>query len=290
MAKGLIEYDINEIIDTVKTPEKILPIHPSNLEYSLMFHTPNEDYNVDNPTSMDILRDYNGNVIDYITLDITFPMGTFIYDIYPNRDHLEFTIVEFIENKPKSERFKAIVTNNNTGAETSVYSNMDKEELNKTTKVNITLQLIPLVYDALRTLTVSGVYNYSDVKTCMLSSFEISKSKFMINGADGKDIKMSIVEPNNNRQYRHIKIPPNVNVLDVPFYLQETDYGVYNANIGVYYQEFNNRVLKKNNKFIWVYPLYEYTRFDKEDVKAIIYGSHDKRYDNITTPNPRVRI
>ena len=272
---GLLQYDIEDIIKRRGNPDTLrVPEDPRVFDYIVILHTVDNDYEIHLKEYIDVTKDFNSNISDVITTSFMFPMGDYVHEIYPNRNNLELSIIKVKRNKTSVIRGKFIMTNNQQGLENSAYTKMSQEEANQASKIRIKGQLVIPQVEALRTVIITGIYNYSTVKQCMLAAFKEATNNFKINNLS-EDINIDLIEPNNQRTYRHIKLQPNINIFDLPSFLQNTDYGVYNANIGTYFNVFEDKPL------LFIYPLYDYTLFNKRKKKVMLYGSYEDKYDNI---------
>lgn len=160
MLNKLLYYpDIKQVItnntNTGKYGVKVI-LHTEKLDLSgMIVHT------------LDEVRDYVNQAATKWMIDVSFPMGTYVYDIYPYRHNLELTIfkTKVYESgaKPKDtkelwQRFKVIFRPENLNVEGTQYHIFDKTTLNVRDFTTIKLELLDLGFELLRTKLVSGNY------------------------------------------------------------------------------------------------------------------------------------
>lgn len=263
---SLIDLEINNI---VRHPNKKV----NNKEYELFVHTPEKDIRITLLKSIETMRDYAINVGDYVLVTFILFGGDMIKDVYPYRNNLELTIIEYIDGViNKNDRYKFVMSNNTANINTARYSKLSREILNGSEQFTIEGQCIDRELEVLRASYSDGIFRSTTVKDVMLSELKTVSEKTSIDGSSSI-VDISITEPNNDRLYSHINIPTGTGVLDLPSFLQETDYGVYNGFIGTYLQRYNDR------KIIFIYPVYSRESFDKNKVKLMIYQAPNSKYD-----------
>lgn len=263
---SLIDLEINNI---VRHPNKKV----NNKEYELFVHTPEKDIRITLLKSIETMRDYAINVGDYVLVTFILFGGDMIKDVYPYRNNLELTIIEYVDGViNKNDRYKFVMSNNTANINTARYSKLSREILNGSEQFTIEGQCIDRELEVLRASYSDGIFRSTTVKDVMLSELKTVSEKTSIDGSSSI-VDISITEPNNDRLYSHINIPTGTGVLDLPSFLQETDYGVYNGFIGTYLQRYNDR------KIIFIYPVYSRESFDKNKVKLMIYQAPNSKYD-----------
>lgn len=262
----------NEIFNIIGNPAAEV----YNVTHKILLHTVELDIPIRIIESVETLRDYNSNISDYIVATFIMEMGDYIKDVHPFRNNLELSITKNINGIKFRNRYKFVILNNKTGINASRYTRSTREELNKLEQARVIGQCIDITVEALRSQNVSGIYNHTDVGTtinnCMLNAIDSIK----VNGVTPK-IFFNMIPVHNHRSYQHVMIPTGTKVLDLPTYLQETTYGVYNGNIGTYIQRYNCKNCPEIGLF--VYPLYNSETFDTTKKKLIIYGVNSVKYE-----------
>ena len=254
------------------------------VKHKLILHTKEHDIPIKLIESVEILRDFNSNTSDYIVASFIIGMGDYIKDIYPYRDNLNLTIIKIFNNKRIRYNYKFIMLNNQAGVNGSMYSNSSRDELNKNQQVRIIGQCVDRVSEALRMSFPSGIYHNMSLDD-MLHSIYLTNIRQVNSMLGGVNLNLNLAPLDNQKIYNHIKIPTGINIMNVATYLQEREYGLYNGGVGTYYLSHDNkhtvdgvdRYPSVNN--LYIYPLYNNTRFDKVKKNLIIYGVSSAKFD-----------
>lgn len=237
-----------EIIDITSSP-----ISFKKQEYKVTLRNAESDININMLDSLEWKCDFNKKVMNHEVVTVYVGAGDFAYDIFKHKDNLEITINTFRDgNLYLSKTYKAILVNtrNNTAG---VNTNLPRGELNKTGLNRISFQLIEQETEVIRALKVSGIFKKTDVKSIMVQSFHNTLNSVKIR-KNKINPTLNIVTPDNNKVYQQVMIPTGTRLIDLPTYLQDTDFGVYKGDIGVY---FRSMVVNNENMFnAFIYPLY----------------------------------
>ena len=201
-------------------------------------------------TTVDINRDFNNGRTDKVTIIFMMPLGDFVYHVLPHKNNLIMTLENFNIGMHTKEDMRATIVTMDESISSGKLQNDTMENLNKhLTKVE--MQLTSLTYLSMRGKMVEGVFKEATVEDVLISEIGSGINKFssLFGLSSGG---LDIVPPDNTRKYDHIIIPhhKNVSLLDLPKYLQTSEYGVYNGDIGFYLQAYNN--IDKMH----IYPLY----------------------------------
>lgn len=269
MAARLIDLEINKIIGTSNK-------RTNTLEYVVILHTPVKNFTIDLLNSIDLLRDYNGNVTDHGVIEFYMGGGDFVKEIQPYRSNLEITIIENnkTEDIIKTNRYSFIITNNEDNMYGSLYTKTTQKDLNAALQVHIEGQYLLREIEAARTVYCDNVFRDATVKDVIISQFGSKLTKLKIEGS-AISVNCDVREPNNDYTYRHIAIPNGTKLLSLPRYLQDTNYGVYNAGLGSYIQAVDG------TPTVFVYPLYDKELFDSSEKKLIIYYSNNSNFNYV---------
>lgn len=232
---------------------------------------------------MTIIRDYVENMSDYIEIQLTVSLGTYLYDIYKFLDNIEVTLIThkqlYKDKKPfiTKERYKAVyLVEKNSKIPTTV--NQSKEDLNQNMPIVITLQLLDRSAETLRIKTTQGNFDSKintknkdmSPKAFLKSIISEEADKILIENKPALD-NISIEEPDQTDQLKAITIPSYTRIVELPELLQEKNIGVYNAGIGNYIQTFgtDHYTFKK---IFFIYSLYDAKKYDKAEYKIIFYN------------------
>lgn len=277
--KGLLQLEINPIKETHNDIA-------NGMEYQAIVHTPKLDINIKLLSTFNILRDYNTNTSDYIFTEFSVPDVRYFRDIHPYMDNLEITITAYtkdednIPTKKFSNRYKLVIRNQQS-TDTNFLDMSNNEDLEVSGFRNLACQCLEREFETMRTITVNGVYRDTTVKDLMIAELGgIDKYSTSVEGTPVKPL-LSLEEPDNTKKYDHILVGAvsgvgsRVNIFDLPSYLQNQEYGVYNGNIGTYYQKY------KDKGTIFVSPLYDSKKYEESPTKLHIIKSPDMRFDTI---------
>lgn len=270
MVSGLIDLDVSSIIRT-NNPYK------DNIEYSLILHTPDADISIKILKLIETMRNYNTYVGDYTVVTFNMFAGDFIYDVFPNRDNLEMSIVKYNKADASStevNRYKFILLNNNRDVYGSNYTASTREELNRNELIRVEGQCLDRVLEGLRTIMVEGIYDGITLKDLITAELVEKIQDLQIEGSK-EEISIDVVEPNNTSTVDNLMLPTGLYVMDFPSWLQNTIYGVYNNGLGTYLQMYNGK------KTIFVFPLFDVNRFDSVENRLIVYYPNTVLYDTI---------
>lgn len=269
IGEGLLENDIVSILNAKSK-------NPSNkdVSYYVSIHTVNIDLALPLLESIEVLRDYVNNYSDYILVTFKMGLGDYIKDILPFSDNLEMTMIRRDSKQQVVLRYKLVLVNNVDIPKGDLFSKMTKADLNKADVVTIQAQCVDRYVEALRTINVDGIYRYSKVGDLLRFAMDKAITDTVV-ANEKLDVKIDCVEPNNDRVYKHIEVPTGTKLLDLPSYLQNTNYGVYNGDIGTYFQ----LTVENKDNVIYVYPLLSSKLFDSAKKKLIVYKTINSKLD-----------
>ncbi len=223
--------------------------------------------------SLDVHRNYANNISDVTTIVMNLPKGDFIKVIEPNKNNLKVIVTAVNIGYKTKGIYKLILSTSDTMTESKVDTNRTVDEMNKDAIITITGECVNETINQTRlaktqatfkNTTPAGVIN--SVLGGMIGNFG------SLGGMGNKGLQ--IVPPDNSRVYEQIVLKEGMTVLDIPSYLQETNYGLYNGGIGTYVQ----RVEKDETTFI--YPLYGNKKDIFDKVLTIIDVTNSMTMDN----------
>lgn len=278
--KSLLASDINDI---TRMPEgKYSP----TFAFTTKLHTENKDLGPEDGlilNSIYIVRDYVKNISDYIEVQLTVGLGTYIYDIYKFLDNIEVSITTFKQHgkgkKPfnRTERYKAAyLAQKNKSIPTTV--NQSKEDLNQNLPIVLTLQLLDRSVETLRIKTTQGSFDSilnpknkdMSIRPFLKSIISEEANKILIENNPPLD-NISIEDPDNEDPLKAVMLPSGTHIIDIPDYIQRKNIGIYNSGLGCYIQTFGTD-LHSYSKTFFVYSLYNPQKYDKSEYKTIFYS------------------
>lgn len=278
--ESLLHQDINDIIKTPKDKYNAI------FSISAKLHTVDKDLDSGDGVILNdisIMRDYVENISDYIEVSLSIHLGTFIYDVYPYLDNIEFTLITHKQlyqgKKPiiHTERYKAVyVLEKNNNIPTT--PNQSKADLDQNLPVVITLQLLDRSVETLRIKTTQGNFDKvinpknkdMSTKAFLKSIISEEANKILIENKPPLD-NISIEDPDNTEPLKAITIPSNTRIIELPEYIQNKNVGMYNAGIGNYIQLFGIDPFTFKKTF-FIYSLYNAKKYDQSEFKIIFYS------------------
>ena len=261
----ILTKDITKITNTSNQ-------YAHGLKFWLTLHTKDLDIKITQLYSVEYMRDYAANSSDYVIVKFRLPAGTFVYDVYPNRDHMELTIQYGNMKKLLSTvRYKFVMLNNNGGIEGTRHSYMPRNLLDKAELIVVEGQCLLREAEGLRTSYLSGVYSRATLQDTLKTEIKNTAAKVKLEGQP-IDIEVSVADLANTKVYDHIVIPTGTRLLQVGNVLQNNEYGLYNGKVGTYLQHFEDKLT------YFLYPLYDNERFSKAKKKLMIYADDNQKY------------
>lgn len=258
---------------------------PVKYELRAMVHTAKEDIPVYKILAYDDECDYVNRISSHIRIEFMMPYGDYVQRLYPQRDNLELTVKWIKQSetpnatdgkaKIENERFKALfLPDNNPRVNASDTLRVDKESLNKMGLVTVTLELHNRSLEVLRIKRTRGIHHNSTQKEVMLSILAGESARVLVDGKPAID-GVDIVEPDNQTVKKHILIPDDTAITEIPSFLQHKMNGVYNTGIGNYFKTYRNK------KLWFVYSLFDVKRFDEDVPKVIFYSVPKSRFPSL---------
>lgn len=257
--------------------------------HKVWLYTPKLDIRIEMLGALEVLRDYNGNIGDYVVIDFLMSSATYVRDVHPYRDNLEIEIYEEIVNQETKtieyadmRRYKFVMLNQK-GTDSELLGSQEREEMNTSTMKRIVGQCIDRELELLKSVSVRGIFRDTTVDKVIQSEFGTLKDMDL--KIEGKQMEVPctlLKEVDNKQQYDHVIVGSskgkgtNIAIMDLPSYLQNTKYGVYNGNIFTYMQDY------KGKKSVFIGPLYDSTQFENTEKlpKLTIVRPNTINYDN----------
>lgn len=231
--------------------------------------------------TIDINRNYDTEYSDIIVIETLIPEGTFNSKIRPFEDNLEIQLFKNPlgevgttpnqEVNTESQRYRAtIIEDGTTVIKKATPDNLDIEGADLTNLKTVYFQLVDIVSEQLRMRTTGGIF--IDAIPALVLRTILGKESKKVSGAGDQIVRgVDLVEPSNNKVYKHVIIPEGTRVVDLPKYIQEKCNGIYSSGIGYYLQ-----------KGLWyVYPLYDIERYPKTPKTLTILNIPEDKFPNI---------
>lgn len=271
IGEGLLEKDIKSVLNAKdKNPS------PRANKYGISLHTVDIDMSIVFFTDLFNHGDYEHKYSDELVVRMSMPMGDYIYDIYPHRDNFEVSLTKETTEERITVRYKGVLINSTSIPDNGIYNKASRENLNGMEMVTLDIQLLDRYTEAIRSTNIDGVYNFCTVGNAIKAGIAECSSKIKVGGKP-LQFNLQMQEPNNTFLYKHIEVPTGTDIVNFPTYLQQSQYGVYNGDIGVY----NKMYGKDNINTLFVYPIYSNSAFDKAKNKLIVYKSSNPNIDHV---------
>lgn len=251
--------------------------------YKAMFHTVKEDIAIGQLIHWEENRDYAGMVGSSGHISFNLGLGDYQYRLYPNRSHMEISIKTIGLNNDGTEkdgltdvqRFKVIFHPDKNPVLTAGKDALQTiESLNLTQMVKVTLEIQDRALEPLRRRTVGGVYRNVTTEQLIRGLMVGVSQQLEVEGKPVVD-GIELDTPDNTAIQQEVLIPQGTLLSNLPTWCQEKGEGVYNTAIGTFFQRYD----KKNLWF--VFPLYQFKRFDKKKKKLIIYNVPPGRLNGV---------
>lgn len=223
-------------------------------------------------TQITNLRDYELNYSDQIVLTCTVKHDDFTGFISPNRNKLEVLLTrtevhessdfDLISPKKVAKKYRAVLINQTDRDVSSSQSGTGQSpnpiDASKR-QIDLAFQLVEIAAEKVSKTTFGGIVGNvgaeDGIKYFMGESARLNKFEA------GLEIKgVDMVTPDVKEKQAQVVIAHGTPTLAIPETFQKEWGGVYNNGIGCYVADNN----------IFVYPLYDLSRFKKEKIKATI--------------------
>lgn len=267
MSDRLYQIINKEVISILSEKPKF-----KKIEYDIIFHNEVLDLPISIFESIELSGDFNNNIGDHIVVNVQMGGGDFAYDVFKYKDNIELTVnLKRDGVLYSSNTYKAILLNS-TDNRNGPNANISKDILNKAELVRASFQVLEPTVELLRVIKATGIYKNMTMLDTVTAIFTNSCKSIKINGSP-LNPTMNIVKPDNDTVYSHVIVPTGTRLIDVPTFLQDGKYGLYNGDIGVYIKNIRLDV-NKTKLCVHVYPLYT-TEEDMFD-DLVIYHSDGK--------------
>lgn len=225
--------------------------------------------------NIDFQRDYENGIGDYGSLRALLPVGLWLKVLFPYRDFLKVTLTRTPlkettdeldkEEDIQTETYIAIpnITEQSSGEGKEV-DNLSRFELDTHGLIEIEFQLLDQSVDALRSVEFGANFRRCTPEDLVKGVIRKESQKYSTD--DGPAIeKVDMVKADLEEPREHFIIPYDTLLTEMPLYVQAKCGGIYNSGIGSYIK----------NKNWYVYPLYNTTRFSKEERTLTVIKAHE---------------
>lgn len=252
----------------------------ANLGWKAVIHYGDEHYTPIQVLSVNFMRDYVDSFTDEVTVTVQIPLGIYARRIYPKRTELQITLKRVPlgeitnavdgEIEIQSERYSALLIDGDRaptvaqGAESN-----DEESLNLTQILDVDFQIYDKALEQLRVMQSGGVLRKTKVQDAILTVLTNQALQANVDGIRAVE-GVDMVDADNTDIKNQIIITHGTKLIDVADFIHAR-IGVYSTGIGSYIQ----------NKYWYIYPLYDTTQFNKRDKTLTILVMPKKKFSNI---------
>lgn len=235
------------------TPEEIGVTISPTFRFTCEVHCPTKNLSyADQVFMIDkcVFRDYEDNFADVIELSLSFPMGTFLYDVYDHLENIDITVKQLTQfykaaasktdTSPhvRTTRYKAVfLKDKNKTLPTS--RAMARSDLNQQLPIVVVFQLIEKPADAIRIKTTGGSFSKGTggvaPEPFLRGVFSEELNRIKVDGQPAVDV-FDIAKFDNTEKIKHLLIPSHKRLVELPDYLQEKLGGIYNDGLSCYVQ------------------------------------------------------
>jgi len=244
------EYPLwDDIHDIIKAENQ------GTYHYDLTLHSHSDELKAIDIISIDIESDYVNGYTDIITVVAIFPIGDFVYRMYPYRDMLEASL----DIKGIETRYRVILPNNVLKIASDMYETFnDMETLNEFTTHTIEMQLVELAAEPAKMATSEDVFR-GKLIDIIPNVFKAALSTIRVNG---KKIitKVIMQDPDNDKEYDPFVIESHTSMMGLVSWIQ--------SSYGIYYHGASRYVSFKGNKVYWrIYDICNPLKYENEKHK-----------------------
>lgn len=227
--------------------------------YKAIIHVMSNDTNFEpvKLVSLDINRDYEGNISDEISLQVLLTPGVYADKILPFSDNLEVTIVKstgMYNYNSVVRRYRAYLKKPvDVRKRSPMLQGMPSSNLDQMDIFTIEFQLVSLLVEKLITIQCGTNFTNDVTVGDALSTMLMNEASMIDNIPDEERLQgIDMVPPDNESVYQNLPIPHATKLMNLPYFFQKHSYGVYQQGMGHYIQD-----------AIWyVYPRFRVKRED----------------------------
>lgn len=253
---------------------------PVFFRYEAVLHANGKDIKTFYVDHMDIERNYVNKRFSNIVIGLTMGAGTYDALVAPYKAGLELTLLKIplIEGEvkidttraPMTTRYRATPMDGASGAleSNSMLSN-DPEAADKASLKTVEFQLVDPVIERMRLFTFGGIFRktkMADILKTVLGRISSSATKDGMMGCLGVEVAETVTDKVRN----HVIIPHATPFVSIPELIHMRCGGIFSTGLGWFYQ----------NRFWYVYPLYDTQRFTKAPKTLTIVNLQADRYPN----------
>ena len=228
-----------------------------------------------------INREYNQSFADEIVLYVTFPLGKYFTQIYPNKTNLTVNLAkipltetaqeELTEVNITTQTYRAIlIDKGDLAADGNIDQLQNETDGDRAGFIEVEMQLVDVSLEYIRLKTIGGIIRNAVPGTTLKTLFTKESTNLPI-ALESKIKGLTMVEPDNTVARKQTVIPHGTKLIDLPNWLQREGGGIYSSGLGCYLQ----------NGSWYIYPEYDTDRFDLARETVSIFNIPPKRFPHV---------
>lgn len=244
--------------------------------YAAVVHTPVGDADVLAILNYDAMRDYLVQYSDEVTAVLLIPKGQMAFRVARYVDQLEITIsksdgalVGAPEDTPNLSvnRYRMILSSPvDPALEAAARALPDEFSMDLQGFETVSVQMFEPVMERFAMQTYGNIFRKTPVGDIVRTILSKTTSNPDIE-AEYQMLGIDIVEPEDATIRDHVLIPAGTPAPDAVGYVHKNAGGIYPAGLSYYYQ----------NRYWYVFPPYDYTRYNEASRQLIIYRVPENR-------------
>lgn len=261
---------------------------PVNWEITAEIITPDEVFLVHNVVSRRVVRDYQNELGDSMMIVLDMPITIYRTHLFPNMRNLKISITwTLVDNKGVRQdapekyvrKYLAYLTDPQDALlmPSGMNQNID-DQMAIGNMFRFGVQCVHPSVKEMSTAEVGGIFSEATVSDMLLTHMSYglgdSETKSKLNAKTYDMVRgLDLKPPSNEKVYKQLIIPAHTRLMSLPFLLQKK-YGVYAGGLGCYFQTnytSDDAYQEAAGGWWWVYPIYDYTRFETDERTLTLY-------------------
>jgi len=247
--------------------------------YEATFVTDKEELVALSVISVDWIRDYRKAATDEVLIKVAVPWGQYLHRILPFKEHLKMTVVRTPLNRegrttPVAALEQTFLAYLPVESETGMLADSPETTTEEASDMSgirvVSVQLQEEAYSLTRSEMVGGVFRDTRPYDILMSLLHRSIQDMDLDQAN-VILGVNAIEPNNQVKRSNTIIPHGMPLVQLADKLQTQYGGIYSTGIGCY--------LQKGYWYVW--PLYNYKRFDEAEHTALFILAPSKRFRGV---------
>lgn len=229
--------------------------------------------------TMDIGRHYSTNYAEDISVELQLTPSQYLDKIYPNRQNLSVTLYQIPLNEDGTENwempriaevYRGIIKGGKDVKLTPDRQQGTSEDMDMAGPVIVDFQLVSKALEQLRLTIQGGIFRNTTPGKVLRTMFDHASAQIKVDGQEAI-VGTDMVAPDNLNIREHVVIPHGRRLIELPRYLQDSQGGIYNADIAFF--------LQGNMWYIW--PKYGTERKEKAKKVLVIFDIPSNQFPGV---------